>query len=84
MHDLDQTHAWFGRVETRYLHLTALAAAATFGHPPFNPLSGSLEGVDRALFRLWPKATRWAWVVVLSLSAPIADPGADRSPSRPG
>lgn len=78
MADLEQTHAWFGRVETRYFHLTALAAAATFGRPPFNPLLRSLEAVDRSLFRLWPKATRWAWVVVLSLSDPKPHRGASR------
>lgn len=73
MEDLDRAELWFGRAETRYFHLAALAAASAYGRAPFTPLLRSLERFDRALFRLLPNATRWAWVVVISLSEPIAD-----------
>lgn len=69
--DLDRAGQWFGRVEERYFHMTALAAAGVYGHAPFHPLLAGLEHVDRALFRLLPVARRWAWVVVLSLSEPV-------------
>jgi len=73
--DLERARRRFAHVEMRYFHLTALAAAAAYGRAPFVPLLRGLEGFDRGLFRVVPKATRWAWVVVLSLSRPIADPG---------
>jgi SAM-dependent methyltransferase len=69
--DLVRAARWFGRVEARYFHMTALAAAAAYGRAPFEPLLRGLEHVDRAVFRLLPAARRWAWVVVLSLSEPV-------------
>lgn len=75
MEDLERTARWFGRVEERHFHLTALAAAGVYGRAPFEPLLQGLERVDRALFRLVPAATRWAWVVVLSFSEPVKSGG---------
>lgn len=71
MDDLDHAGRWFARVERRYFHLTALAAAGVHGRAPFEPLLRGFEHVDRTLFRLAPGVTRWAWVIVLSLSAPV-------------
>lgn len=69
--DLDRAAQWFGRVEERYFHLTALGAAGVYGRAPFEPLLRGLEHVDRAMFRLVPATRRWAWVVVLSFSEPV-------------
>jgi SAM-dependent methyltransferase len=69
--DLERAARWFGQVEERSFHLTALAAAGVYGRAPFEPLLRGLEHVDRAMFRLLPAARRWAWVVVLSFSEPL-------------
>jgi len=74
MKDLDHAAHWFGRVEKRYFHLAALAAAGVHGRGLFEPLLQGLDRADRALFRLVPGATRWAWVIVLSLSEPVSTP----------
>jgi SAM-dependent methyltransferase len=73
--DLHRAARWFGRVEQRRFHMTALAAAALYGRAPFEPLLRGLEHVDRAAFRLLPAARRWAWVVVLSCSEPVKHGG---------
>jgi SAM-dependent methyltransferase len=73
--DLGRAARWFGRVEARYFHMTALAAAGVYGRAPFEPLLRGLEHVDGAVFRLLRPARRWAWVVVLSLSEPAKHGG---------
>lgn len=72
LEDLEHARRRFENVEMRYFHLAALAAAGAYGRAPFVPLLRGLVGFDRALFRLVPMAKRWAWVVVLSLSRPVA------------
>ena len=69
--DLEAASRYFGRVERRYFHLTALAASGIYGQPGFEPALRVLERADRALFRLVPAFTRWAWIVVLSFSEPV-------------
>jgi SAM-dependent methyltransferase len=82
--DLDRARQWFGRVEERYFHTTALAAAAgVYGHAPFDPLLAGLEHLDRAPFRLSPAARRWACCRSASQSSPVGDEAVDPVPALP-
>lgn len=70
MQDLRLARHYFGKVKLTYLHLFCLLAVPLRRLPGFRKLLGFLENLDRLLFRAFPFLGRYAWMVVIVLSAP--------------
>lgn len=68
--DIRLAERWFASVETRYFHLTTLAAVPLRRTRAFEPVRRTLDAVDSAIFRAVPPSRRWAWQVVLTLTHP--------------
>lgn len=68
--DLERAHEAFATVRLRHFTILALLAAVAHGRPGFAPLLRRLQRIDRALLGAAPPLRRWAWIVVLELSAP--------------
>lgn len=71
--DLDTFRRHFTTVEARYFTLSPLFAVPFRSFPGFRYLNGALEFADRAAFRLIPVLGKYAWQVVIVLSAPVTD-----------
>jgi SAM-dependent methyltransferase len=69
--DLDLAGKYFGKVDLRYYHLTSLAAAP-FARSAVGKGAVRLgSAVDRALFASMPWLRKFAWFVVVEMSAPL-------------
>jgi ubiquinone/menaquinone biosynthesis C-methylase UbiE len=68
MKDLKMAEAYFGKVETHFFHLVSLIAVLFRNIPGFTHLLKALDATDRALFRFFPLARRYAWQIVIVLS----------------
>jgi len=68
--DVHLARRYFGKVKLTYLHLFCLLAVPFRGLPGFPKLLSFLETFDRTLFRAVPFLGRYAWMVVMVVSAP--------------
>lgn len=69
MRDLDTMKHYFGRIDIRFFHLTALAGVPFRRWRQFSSVLSCLEAIDRMLLKL-PWVGRFAWIMVFSLSQP--------------
>ena len=70
--DLKLLHRFFDQVELHYFHFLSLAAVPLRAFPGFEVVLGTLETLDRILFKI-PFFQRQAWIVVMQLSCPKPD-----------
>lgn len=70
MRDLQMAETYFGQVEAHYFHLGSLAATPFVGMKIFDPVLGTLEAMDKAIFKVLPFMRKHAWAVVLIFSQP--------------
>ena len=68
--DLELAGRYFGKVETEYFALTALAAVPLRGRRGFETINGALDRVDESLFKHIPRLRKHAWMVAVMLSEP--------------
>jgi SAM-dependent methyltransferase len=61
----------FVRVELTVFDLVALVGVPLLRWSRFAPLVARLHAADRWIFRKWARARRWAWIVVIEVSAPV-------------
>lgn len=81
--DLQLAHNYFRTVETRFFLLTALMAVPFRKFSFFPALLRLLDAMDRFLLRYLPFMRKYAWNVLLDLSAPIKDqPGTNKKLER--
>ena len=83
--DLDLIARHFGRVQTRFFHLTSVPAFALRRVRGFHRIVTALEALDQILFRVFPPLRRHAWFVVFEVAEPrtSAPPLPPRPPRRP-
>jgi len=70
--DLKLLYRFFDQVELRYFHFFSLFAVPLHAFPGFAAVLGTLDALDRLLFRV-PFFKKQAWVVVIQLSRPKLD-----------
>jgi SAM-dependent methyltransferase len=70
MSDLALAERFFGEVDTRFFTLSSLVAIPLRERPSFERIVGTLDGLDRVLFRVAPVLRRYAWMVGMTLRAP--------------
>jgi len=68
--DIKKAERYFGKVEIRFFHLLALAAAPFHRLARFRLVLNFFNGLDRLLFKLFPFLKKYAWVTVIVLSQP--------------
>ncbi len=68
--DMDEIRSHFPQVDVRSFCLFSLAAVPFRKLKVFPAMKNSLERVDQFLFRAIPGTGRYAWMVVLTMSAP--------------
>jgi SAM-dependent methyltransferase len=71
MRDLEQAREYFRDVETRFFHLSSLAAIPFRDRSRFPALLSALEGLDQRLFHVAPFLQKHAWMVVIRMAKPI-------------
>jgi SAM-dependent methyltransferase len=71
--DLADFRRAFRVVQTRYFHLLSLSLIPVCGLSLFSSLYPRIEKLDDSLFRRFPWLQRYAWVVVIDCSEPIAN-----------
>jgi ubiquinone/menaquinone biosynthesis C-methylase UbiE len=72
MSDFALMRRYFGGVEMRPYHMSSLAAVPLRRTRGFEPALAVLEKLDTALFRVLPFVGRYAWMVLIVLSDPLA------------
>jgi SAM-dependent methyltransferase len=72
--DLRLAGKFFESVSVRFYHLATLAAIPLLSTPFVAPVTRALDSIDRMLFSILPAVRRYAWVCVLTLSKPAAQP----------
>ena len=70
MKDLRLAGNFFGKIEAYYFHLNSLLAVPFRNLTTFSKLLETLDAADRALFRFFPLAKRFAWQVIIKMSQP--------------
>jgi len=70
MKDLRLAGKFFGKVEAYYFHLNSLLAVPFRKLSIFSKLLETLDTADRALFRFFPLAKRFAWQEIVKMSQP--------------
>jgi len=68
--DLETFRRHFASVDAQYFTLSPLFAVPFRSYPGFDYLNSALEFADRAAFRMIPALGKYAWQVVIVLSAP--------------
>ncbi|MCH8929087.1 MAG: class I SAM-dependent methyltransferase [Candidatus Marinimicrobia bacterium] len=69
--DLILAKTYFKNVDIKYFHIFSLAAVPFRNTPLFKPLLGLLDFIDASLFFILPITRKYAWSVVMQLSAPL-------------
>ena len=75
MDDLAQASEYFGEVDQQFFHLSSLAAIPLRNRQRFPIILSALDQLDRGLFRVAPAIRRQAWMTVLRVAEPLAQPG---------
>lgn len=68
--DIQLAQKYFGQVKVRYYHMLSIGAVIFRKTFLFKPVLNVLDGVDAALFAVFPFLKRYAWMSVIELSEP--------------
>jgi len=69
--DLKSMQSYFSKIEPHYFHFHSIMAVPFRKLPGYTLLLKTLDAADRALFKLFPFARKYAWQVVIVLSHPV-------------
>lgn len=69
--DLILAKNYFDNVDIKYFHIFSFVAVPFRNTPLFKPLLWLMDSLDAALFSILPITRKYAWSVVMQLSAPL-------------
>lgn len=70
MKDFKLAHHYFNKVAIKYYYLSTLAVPLVFGKNPPKLAVRMCDGIDRAIFGIFPFMRKYAWQVLVTFSEP--------------